>query len=377
MVHSLQHLLIILTIAFNARISSAWIQRYGTPSPALATRLDAHSSPSLSSSNIFLSVNECLTLFQNKVDANGRRIKFVDGTWFHKGDRVGRNEHEQGPRIPGSVYFDIDDLSATNPTIIQDLERGNATKLQLQHMLPPLSLFAAAMATFNISRQDHVIVYGRKGHTFLPRIWFHFHVMQQGQVSIMEGCLDDWMAASGPVDTDTLNVPKAVKMMIEWDELHKSNLSGNNHDQYPSTLQLNTFATKEQVLETLTRSVTAKESLTSTLLLDARGSSFKRQGHVPGSIHIPYSSLQSSPGVWKSTNDLLDLFRNVGVDPVDETVPIICSCGSGVSACSLYLALRLCGRSANTLVYDGSWDEWSKDDSLPKVLPKCSSNIII
>ena len=81
-------------------------------------------------------------------------VVFVDGSWFLSG-RNGREEYEQGPRIPQSVYFDIDDICA---------EKGSDLNPKgLPHMMPPSNLFAAAMDALGIGNEDHLIVYVTEG----------------------------------------------------------------------------------------------------------------------------------------------------------------------------------------------------------------------
>lgn len=334
------------------QLSSAWIHHHQN---ARFRWLSTHhhakvmsSSTRLYANSHLLSLQECLSLFHDKCPS----VKFVDGTWFHKGDRVGRTEFEHGPRIPNSVFFDIVDVSSSSqehPSINNNNNNNN-----LKCMLPTPSLFAAVMDQLNITNDDHVIVYGRQGHLFLPRVWFTFSIMGHANVSIMQGSLSDWMKEGGPVDTSRTSVIQATTLKT----FQEDTLSY----YYTATMQPNIVVTSQDVLKSLNNP--------SIQLVDARGSSFQKKGHIPHSIHIPYSSL-SDHGVMKSPSELLAIFESAGVNPLDREASIICTCGHGVSACSLYLALKACGRPADapTYMYDGSWNEWSQDESLPKVLP--------
>jgi thiosulfate/3-mercaptopyruvate sulfurtransferase len=86
-----------------------------------------------------------------------------------------------------------------------------------------------------------------------------------------------------------------------------------------------------------------------------------RSGHIPGSHNVPYEKLLNADGTLKSPAELHDLFDATGVDPHK---PVVTTCGSGITACVLALALAEAGYR-RTSVYDGSWSEWGGDDSLP------------
>jgi thiosulfate/3-mercaptopyruvate sulfurtransferase len=279
----------------------------------VSRQFSRQSSRLYSSTKNLVSVSECLQ--------QSDKTKFVDGTWYHKGDRNGRQEFEKGPRIPNSVYFDIDDISSsTSPQT---------------HMLPTPELFGRAMDEFGIRNSDPVVIYARKGSSFLPRIWFTFHEMGHSQVSIMQGPLEEWIQAGGAVESGHKTVPKAAEFSKSAKTTYAP-IMGNRVVDLSDVKG----AVEEQ----------------SATILDARGSSFQKTGGMPGSINIPYSTLAQDM-TFKSRQDMTDIFQKAGVDPFSEK-PIYCSCGSGVSACTLYLALQECGRRGETFMYDGSWQEW-------------------
>ena len=299
-------------------------------------------------------------------------VRFVDGSWFHKGPRNGRAEFQQGPRIPGAVYFDLDDISCSTTLFPQ------WNPHHLSHMQPPPQLFAAYMdhaGHKSITNEDVVIVYGQAGCAFLPRVWFTFrHVMGHERVYLMQASLQEWMEHGGPIEENHNNDSNnGGKPHMVWAK--DLDWSAPTRYQVSNYYQLRHAAehSKNQPPLIVDRhDVQAMVTKCTTRILDPRGSSFVQHGHMPGAIHVPYTSLSEpdNPNRLLSVSALREVLRDVVVqNPPPET--IVLSCGSGVSVCNLYLALEECGYTdrVNTVVYDGSWEEWRKYEDLPKILP--------
>jgi len=345
-------------------------------------------------------------------------VKFVDASWYHKGPpNQGRTAFEQGPRIPGAVYFDPLEISTTK-VLMNDKkddddddddgdnkhdhdDSDDDPPKTVGFMLPTPEMLGRAMDALEIGPDTHVILYGQTPRaTFVPRVWFTLdHWFQHpGRVSLLNGTLQDW---TGPLDTEPTTVPSVTETTTTTtnDNQPSNYLSlrlPTNHvddddDDHVTSLLLRpnvVAATPDQVLRD-------DKTGQDTILLDARGSSFVK-GHMPGAKHVPYSSLMatattkdhvddddsssdgssnSGGGYFQDTAALQALFQEAGVDPLTPQT-IVCTCGSGVSACSLYLALMECGRgqqegtsAGDTLLYDGSWAEWKQLDNVPKVFP--------
>lgn len=329
----------------------------------------SESTSSTSSTSVerspFLSVRECLALHRNDDDDN---VKFVDASWYHRGARDGRAEFERGPRIAGAVHFDLSDVRDHRHPV--------------PRMLPTPRVFAAAVDALDVTPDHHhVILYGRAGAVFVPRVWFTFAVlMGHPQTSIMRGTLEDWMEAGGPVEVHPVETMRVADLALDDDD----DATTSESSSYP----VRPVPSSDRVasLEDIQSLITPDGDNNNTLLVDARGSSFAK-GYIPGSINIPYASLldPQNTGRFRSRPELERIFRNAGVpledlirqrDDYDSSssssrhrrIVIICTCNSGVSACSLYLALRECDVPEDALrVYDGSWQEYRRYPHLPKV----------
>ena len=166
----------------------------------------------------------------------------------------------------------------------------------------------------------------------------------------MQGSLEDWVKAGGPVDKESTTV-------VSTRDVDTSN-SPKYEAQDPFDV-----VDMDYMLRILQEDREA-------IIVDPRGSSFAKKGYMPGAIHLPYSSLVEPDNKLKlkSPSELEELFASAGVD-IQSKQPIVCSCGSGVSVCHIYLALEECGRKGDTFIYDGSWNEWSQNPDAPKIVP--------
>jgi thiosulfate/3-mercaptopyruvate sulfurtransferase len=155
-------------------------------------------------SNNLWSVEKCLEEYKKQRhddDGKSNKIQFIDATWYHKGDRNGRAEFLNGPRLPGAThYFDITDISCSNELFPEE----NPKKLFA--MYPPPTLMGAVLDYMNITPQTTIIIYGREGTLFTPRVWYMFqkYCVPEQKVVSMQGSLEEWIRLGGPVDTTPL-----------------------------------------------------------------------------------------------------------------------------------------------------------------------------
>lgn len=250
-------------------------------------------------------------------------IKLLDATW-HMPDsgRNARAEFEEF-HIPCARFFDLEAVS----------EPGSA----LPHMLPAAAHFSASMQALGLENDDTIVVYDSGGVSAAARAWWMFRVFGHRQVAVLDGGLQKWRAEGGAVEAGAAD----------------RSLGG-----FTATIEkADIVADVKDIKEALDNG--------SAAVLDARGPgrfsgvekeprAGLRSGHMPGARNLFYAGLYDDNGCMKDVGDLERLFEKAGIDTAG---PVITTCGSGVTACILSLALLRVGNRDNR-VYDGSWVEW-------------------
>jgi thiosulfate/3-mercaptopyruvate sulfurtransferase len=276
------------------------------------------------------------------------QLRFIDGSWFLKG-RNARAEYEEGPRIPNSVFLDIDDCS------------GDGGPKNLPHMMPTKELFGAWMDAHGITNNHHLIVYGSKDCMFVHRAWMELLCMghARDRVHLMQGSLYDWEQQGGPLDTSKQTVLSASEL-----DLSKATTYVATDPQ--STVNLNDMKQIVSAQSDIVVDVRSKERFLAQV--DEPRPNL-RLGHMPGALNLPFLELLNPDNVnqYKPENELRDIFAKAGLN-IDSDKRIVASCGSGATACTLAGALFVCGRDpSKTFIYDGSWMDWASEDDTPIV----------
>ncbi|WP_128254836.1 3-mercaptopyruvate sulfurtransferase [Falsirhodobacter deserti] len=251
-------------------------------------------------------------------------VVVLDGSWHMPAEgRDPAAEYGAG-HIPGARFFDIDAISADS---------------HLPHMAPSAEMFGAAIGAMGIGGATQVVVYDASGVRSAARVWWLFRLMGHDAVAVLDGGLPKWQAEGRPLTTE---VPQPLAEAVT---------------PIPQPARIRTA---EQVAEGRAQVVDARAAAR------FRGEAPEprpglRTGHIPGSRNLPFGQLLNPDGTMKPVEDLRQAFVAAGID---LERPVITSCGSGITAAVLSLALERLGHRDHAL-YDGSWTEWGGRADLP------------
>lgn len=248
-------------------------------------------------------------------------LRVLDASWYLPD--MGRDAKAEyaAAHIPGARFFDIDEISDA--------------RSELPHMAPTTEKFMSRMRAMGVGDGHQVVVYDGAGLFSAARVWWLFRLMGKTDVAVLDGGFPKWRAEGREVE----DLPPIVR------------------DRHM------TVSRQNQLVKDVTQ-VAAAAKLGDWEIADARSPGRfageepeprpgLRAGHIPGSKNVHYRSLLNDDGTMKTPAELAKVFAAAGVDPGK---PVITTCGSGVTAAILSLALEILGRPH--ALYDGSWSEW-------------------
>jgi thiosulfate/3-mercaptopyruvate sulfurtransferase len=256
-------------------------------------------------------------------------LRVVDGSWHMPQAKRDPVREFQDAHIPGAVFFDIDRIADTTSG--------------LPHMLPSPDAFARAAGGLGIGDGDRVVVYDSRGVVSAARVWWTFRVFGRDEVAVLDGGLPKWRTEGRPV---TSGAPKPTPR--RFTPRFRPELVRDL-----GQMKANLVARREQVLDARSRGRFAGT--------EPEPRAGLRGGHIPGSLNLPYDELYEADGRLRAPDDLREALVSNGLD---LEAPVVVSCGSGITASVLALALHRIGRP-DIAVYDGSWTEWAGRSDTP------------
>lgn len=258
-------------------------------------------------------------------------LRIIDATWFApflNPPETGYLAYQKA-HIPGAVFFDIDKIAdADSP---------------LPHTFPNPIVFSSHVRKLGIGDGHRIVVYDQNGFFASARAWWMFRVMGVTDIFVLDGGLQSWNAINGEIE----DLPPITQ------ERH-----------FTPRVRADLLKTTDQIKINLTNK-TAQ-------VIDARPASrFNGEapepraglasGHIPGSFNVPGGQYVTEAGTMKSPDALASVFAAAGLE---TTLPIIATCGSGLTAAITALALATLGNDL-VAVYDGSWSEWAANPNNP------------
>ena len=251
-------------------------------------------------------------------------FKILDATFYLPDSGLNAEEEYKKKHIPGAVFFDINKVADPNNS--------------LPHMIPQKDLFSKMMQNLGLNNEDEIVIYDNSPFLSSARAWFLFRYFGHDKVSIMQGGLENWKNSGGNISQENVVIKKG-------------NYTAKDE--------------KKDLVVNLDQMIIATQNK-EKIILDARskqrflGEAKEPRpnlpsGHIPNSKSLPSSVLINKNGHLKSKDEINKLLDDINVNPNDK---IIATCGSGVSACVISIALYCLGKK-NVPIYDGSWTEWA------------------
>lgn len=257
-------------------------------------------------------------------------VRVVDASWYLPAMNRDAKAEYANAHIPGAVYFDIDEIADTESPY--------------PHTLPGPEKFSSRVRRLGLGDGNRIVVYDGAGIFSAPRVWWMFRRFGHNDIAVLDGGFPKWLKENRPTEalppmpqerhftpridhTMARDLPRMRKIVAEG---RRQIADARSRDRY-------TGDAKEP-----------RPGLPS--------------GHIPGSLSLPFQKLQDADnGTMLPADGLKAAFEDAGIDLAQ---PVVASCGSGVSACTLALGLHLLGHR-NVAVYDGSWSEWAAQPDAP------------
>ncbi len=268
-----------------------------------------------------------IPLLEQYIAQKNKRIVFLDTTFVLPTSNENIAENFRNKHIPNALFFDIKAIANKSSS--------------LPHMLPNKQAFEKAVSALGITNDDVIITYGQHGMIMGPaRVWWMLKGFGHKDVMVLNGGLPAWIK-SGCKTTSEQTKP-----------LKPSQYKAS---EFKDTAVTDIIELKKICEECELPIIDARPKIRFNGQTSEPREGM-RSGHIPNSKNLPCSTLVNDNGELKSKDELKRLFEKIGITSENQK-QIITTCGSGITACALSLALHHIGQQ-NVSVYDGSWSEW-------------------
>jgi thiosulfate/3-mercaptopyruvate sulfurtransferase len=266
---------------------------------------------------------------KKRIDEPG--LKIIDASWYLPAQNRNGAAEFTASRIPGAVFFDQDKI----------VEPAS----DLPHTIPTAADFASAAGALGLSEADTIVVYDGPGMFSAPRVWWLLRIFGAGNTYVLDGGFDSWKQQGLPVETGD---PAKPVLAVFNPALNSSAITD--------------FDEIRAIVDTGTSQIADARGPGRFTGVEAEPRPGMRSGHMPGARNVPFPTLLED-GKLKSIPALRQALEASGLD-LDK--PVVTTCGSGVTAAVITLALQSVGHRNNTL-YDGSWSQWGGREDTPIV----------
>ena len=254
-------------------------------------------------------------------------VRVVDASWYMPDEKREPAKEFEAGHIPGAVFFDIDGIS------------DHTT--DLPHMMPVPGEFSKAVGALGIGDGETVVVYDGSGIFSAPRVWWALKAMGHDDVKVLDGGFPKWKREGRAAQTGAAS--SAAKFFTA----------------IPRPALVRDFSAVMDIVKNKTAQMVDARSAARFKAEEPEPRAGVRGGHMPGALNVHYRKLIAEDGTMKPPEQLRAAF-----DAVDLGRPIVTTCGSGLSAAVLMLALGEIGVREAAL-YDGSWTEWGSRPEAP------------
>jgi len=257
-------------------------------------------------------------------------LRILDASFYLPAQKRDADAEYAAGHIPGAIRFDQDKIAdhSTN----------------LPHTIPSPGYFATEAGKLGISENDRIVVYDGIGMFASPRVWWLFRVMGAKNVFVLDGGLDGWKAEGRPLETA------------------KSDYAAATFKPNCDEARVVTLDRMRDIVSSGALQIADARSAGRFAAAEPEPRAGMRSGHMPGARSLP-SGVFATQGRFKSLPELKQTIEDAGID---LSKPVVTSCGSGITAAIITLALESLGHTDNKL-YDGSWSEWGSRDDTPVV----------